>query len=114
VLQRGSNAASVILFWVWGSRHQRVAGNDLSGMTDGPINGYRALRTKLLNAGLAFVRIKWCWGQWFAMWVVVPSLSSEDLIELQRELREQCLLIRALWKHRRYGHWGPEIIVEKS
>jgi hypothetical protein len=74
---------------------------------DGVNNGYYGLRTKLLDAGFSFVRVKWCWKQWFAMWVLVPSLSGAALTELERELQARCQLVTTLWK--RCGHQRPEL-----
>ncbi len=96
LVQCRSEAVSLILFWTWGSRHQAEAKNDLDNMARAGVNcGYQELRSKLHGAGLEFVRIKWCWGQWFAMWVIMPSLSHEHLTQLECELQKQ---VTALWK----------------
>jgi hypothetical protein len=95
LVQRGSEAVSLILFWTWGSRHQAEAKNDMKNMLRPAVNcGYQELRNKLHGAGLAFVRIKWCWGQW----IVVPGLSGEHLTELEHELQTHCRLVTTLWK----------------
>ena len=111
LIQRGAKAPSLILFWTWGRRHQREAIDDLAGAArDGVENGYHGLRAKLHDAGLAFVRVKWCWKQWFAMWVLVPGLPPVGLTELERELQARCQLITALWAQ--CGHARPDLEVK--
>jgi len=111
VVQHGGDAASLVLFWVWGSRHQNEAGKDLSNKArDGIDFGYHGLRSKLHGAGLEFVQVKWCWGQWFAMWIVLPRLSADYLAELEHELQVHCRFVTALWK--RCGHKCPKLEVK--
>jgi hypothetical protein len=108
LIQRGIEAPSLILFWTWGGRHQREARGDLDcAERDGVENGYHGLTAKLHDAGISFVRVKWCWKQWFALWVLVPSLSVEDLAELKGDLHARCQLITALWAQ--CGHARPEL-----
>ena len=111
LIQRGNDAASLMLFWVWGSQNKHEATKDLNNVSrDGISCGYDGLRSKLHEAGLAFVRVRWCWEQWFAMWIVLPSLSDEHLVELEREIETHCRSVTAQWK--RCGHRAPELEVK--
>ena len=110
LIQRGNDAASLMLFWVWGSQNQHEALKDLDSVPrDGINSGYQGLRSRLHGAGIAFVRVRWCWGQWFAMWIAVPGLSAEHLAELEHEIEAHCRSVTALW--RRCGHRTPELEV---
>jgi hypothetical protein len=100
-----------MLFWVWGSRNKHEAVKDLNDEPrDGIASGYHELRSRLHGAGLPFVRVKWCWDQWFAMWIAVPGLSAEHLAELEQEIGAHCRSVTALWK--RCGHKAPELEVK--
>ncbi len=111
VARRERDGVSLILFWVWGSWHQNEAGEDLSNMArDGIDCGYHGLRNKLHGAGVAFLRVKWFWGQWFAMWIVVPRLPGAYLAELEERIQKECRLAAVLWK--RCGHKCPKLEIE--
>ena len=111
LVQRGSDAASLMLFWAWGSQNEHEAKKDLDNVPrDGISCGYHGLRSKLHGAGLPFVRVRWFWEQWFSMWIVVPGLSGEHLSELEREIQGDCRVVTALWN--RCGHKCPELEVK--
>ena len=111
LVQQGPDAPSLSLFWTWGSRHQAEAMEDLNNVPrDGVNSGYHGLRAKLHQAGLSFVRVQWCWKQWFAIWVVAPSLSTEDITELARRLQADCDSVTVPWE--RCGHTRPRLEVK--
>lgn len=78
LLAHGTAAPSLILFWTWG-RAFPIAEGDLNGTNDTVRNGYAELRTKLHQAGVQFVLVKWRWGLQFAMWVLVPAMHLAAL-----------------------------------
>lgn len=92
ILRRGADAPSLILFWTWGQNHT-VAKEDLDGPNK-PVkpvqNGYKELRDKFHNAECHFVRVKWCWGLTFAMWVAVPQ---KHLATLRDHIDKHCRLL---------------------
>ncbi len=72
---------SLIMFWTWGN-NQVISRRDIYDPSGERIkNGYQAIRKALHNKGVRFIRVAWCWGIQFAMWVVVPDASLVPLRE---------------------------------
>jgi hypothetical protein len=90
LIHLGADAPPLLLFWVWGQRHHRTARENLNASGEATPNGYQQLRGRLLDAGLHFVCIKWCWNQYFAMWVAVPG---EHQTALRKDIDMHCRLL---------------------
>jgi hypothetical protein len=87
IIDMGRDSPLLILFWVWGQRHHQWAVGDLHGTAVPVSNGYAELRTLLHQANRQFIRVAWCWGLQFAIWVVVPD---SHLNPLSAALRQRC------------------------
>ena len=86
LVAQGEEAPALILFWTWG-RAFPVARGDLDGTSEPAANGYQDLRSVLHGADKPFIRVTWCWGLQFAMWVSVPHSHLEPL---RAVLQQRC------------------------
>ena len=71
--------AALSIFVVWGQRHGSKAKADLYGAGRGETGGYQDLRATIGSERR--IAVKWCWGQHFAMLLVVPPEIRNDVIE---------------------------------
>jgi hypothetical protein len=97
LIRHGADATSLILFWTWGNAFP-VARGDLNGTNEPVKNGYHELRSRLHLKEFRFVRVKWCWGLQFAMWVVAPR---EHLEALRHDIDLHCGLLSNHLERRR-------------
>ena len=77
--------AALSVFVVWGRRHVGKAWNDLFGADCGVPDGYRDLRNKIGSERR--ITVEWCWGQYFAMLLVVPAEVRDKVVE---RIQEYC------------------------
>ncbi len=97
LIRHREDAPSLILFWTWGQNFP-VARGDMSGTNKPVKNGYQELQNRLHLKEFHFVRVTWCWGLQFAMWVVAPK---EHLAALRNYIDLHCgLLSNHLQRHR--------------
>jgi 23S rRNA A2030 N6-methylase RlmJ len=85
---RDDDSPQLILFWTWG-RAFPVARGDLQGTTKLARNGYADMRALLHRADKHFIRVTWCWGLQFAIWVIVPKLHLDALRQIVQERCDQ-------------------------
>ena len=74
------------VFVVWGQRHKDKARNDLFGAERCVPDGYRDLRDRIGSERR--ITVEWCWGQYFAMLLVVPAEVRDEVVE---RIREYCM-----------------------
>jgi hypothetical protein len=110
LINHRDDAPSLILFWTWGNAFL-VARGDLNGTNKPVKNGYHELRSRLHLKEFRFLRVKWCWGLQFAMWVVVPK---EHLEALRHDIDVQCgLLSNHLERQRcRFKDQRVEVLID--
>ena len=71
--------AALSIFVVWGQRHGSKAKADLYGAGRGETGGYHDLYARIGSERR--IAVKWCWGQHFAMLLVVPPEIRNDVVE---------------------------------
>lgn len=77
--------AALSVFVVWGRRQGGKARNDLFGAECGVPDGYWDLRDKI--GSKRRITVEWCWGQYFAMLLVVPVEVRDKVVE---RIEEYC------------------------
>ena len=82
---RCNTLAALSVFVVWGQRHGSKARKDLCGTERGVPGGYRDLRDKIGSERR--ITVEWCWGQYFAMLLVVPAEVRDEVVE---RIEEYC------------------------
>ena len=113
VIGRGKDSPLLILFWVWGQRHHQWAVGDLQGTAVPVLNGYAELRALLHQANRQFIRVVWCWGQQFAIWIIVPDSHLNALCAaLQQRCDELRDHLQQQWPHIRRRNPNIEVIVD--
>ena len=82
---KSNTLAALSVFVVWGRRQGGKARNDLFGTECCLPNGYRDLRDKIGSERR--ITVEWCWGQYFAMLLVVPGEVRDKVVE---RIQEYC------------------------
>ena len=82
---RCDTLAALSVFVVWGRRHGGKARKDLFGTERGVPDGYRDLRDEIGSERR--ITVEWCWGQYFAMLLVVPAEVRDEVVE---RIRKYC------------------------
>lgn len=77
--------AALSVFVVWGRRHGGKARNALGTECGVPDGYYRDLRDKI--GSKRRITVEWCWGQYFAMLLVVPGDVRDKVVE---RIQEYC------------------------
>ena len=76
---KGDTLAALSVFVVWGQRHGGKARKVLSGAERGVPDGYPDLRDEVGSERR--ITVEWCWGQYFAMLLVVPAEVRDEVVE---------------------------------